>query len=223
MPSRGRTLCAVSRQDSGRRRNWRYLPVQALLLALVLCGHGVGTQPAPAAFRQDWRFPQKVLRIPAGLPVGTVVAAWQVPLPVWSLQADAAEQLSLREGQMPWHQRWLMAPTSVPGLMLRVVSGNDGGDDDGHGSVPDALRMELVTSGQVKAGWLDGVNGPLWWALSPEGTEMNRTRLLMQGRMDYTGRLKVETGYSEWQTNDTHHMIPRQLHAAGQRPPRPTP
>lgn len=184
---------SVSMPRAGCRRRallrWRYLPAQALMLAVLLTGHGGSVTHAAGGYRQHWRFPEEVLRIPDGLPVGTVVAAWSVRLPVGPVSADSGEALSLREGHMPWHRRWLVAPTSVPGLMLRVVCGDDGG-------VQDALRMELITSGQVQAGRLDDVSGPLWWALT-QTEEEHRARLPGAGRLDYTGRLKVETGQPE--------------------------
>lgn len=160
-----------------------------LLVALLTGSHDVRVAPPVGSYSRHWQFPEKVLRLAPGLPVGTVVATWPVPLPAEGAEGGR-ERFLVQDGNSGWHADWLTEPTSVQGLMLRVVPGGEEGASEPGVRGDGVLQMELVTTGTVMPGWLVSTGRPVQWRLrQPDG---RHGKILMSGQVSYAGQLKVE-------------------------------
>lgn len=179
-----------------RRRDSR---VGLTLLFLLLAGmhHPLVHASSPAGGAQEarifWRYPQARLHIDCGLLPGTVVNSVSLPLPAGVPPGISQLSRAGEEGLA-----WTLMPTSLPGLSVRAVLDSNG-LLTGDGTAPQtALRLELLTEGRTRAGWLTVPAQDLGWNVYDPDTRA----LLWRGRIRWKGRMKIEKEHDDAGTTE---------------------
>lgn len=174
------------------------------LLGLVLCFHTHGIcheGEAPLDIITPYHFPSSLVTVNSDVPLGTVIATVEIPeSPAIALCRGHVLEGIWRNAAL--RERFVMVPSNVPGIGVRVVSekrgrpvGVDNGLEGKVGTLPHfvtqgGLRIELVKMGPIQSGALGVPWGTVQYRMYMRG--MTDATLVARESFQHVGALFIE-------------------------------